>query len=99
MAGLIHPDKCLASGRGTVRGKVIWINSYKGYGEIQNQNGESFYFVLANLNIDQKKIVIGAEFKFELGSYSIFGQPAITRLEIIEPKSERKPLKNPEVVI
>lgn len=67
-------------------GRIKWLNSFKGYGEIQDSTEKKYYFLLS----ENKYIKEGALVFFET-SYksSLFNLPKATDLKMISESKEK----------
>lgn len=59
-------------------GRVKWINNFKGYGELQDNSGTAFYFLISDIadKIKENDLVF---FRYST-KFKLFGSPKVTHL-------------------
>jgi cold shock CspA family protein len=65
-----------------MEGKVLWFNTYKGYGEIETTDGDRFFLTSEDLkDISVKKIRPNLKVSFQVSMEFLFGWPRATKVQ------------------
>ncbi len=72
-------------------GKLLWFNSFKGYGEIESENGERFYFTTDELakNFPLEKLENSINLSFSKSSQLLFGSFRAKEVAIIKSQIKK----------
>ncbi len=72
-------------------GYVVWFNEFKGYGEIESQEGDRFFLTYHDIySRDKVKLLKeGWRVRFEVGSEYLFGWPRAEKIKIITKKIQK----------
>lgn len=75
---------------GRLLGKVLWFNSFKGYGEIVDSFGKKFFFLAADCERAKgKSLEAGTQLTFLQSKSKIFGRPKASAILFLT-KSQAK---------
>lgn len=83
-------------------GKLLWFNSLKGYGEIESEDGERFFFTKEELSkkCNTEKLENSTELSFSKSSQLFFGSFRAIDIELLNyqvKKSRRVQIKEAKV--
>lgn len=84
---------------GTHKGKILWFNAVKGYGEIVANEGQRFFFIESAAS---RPISAGARVAFQTSDRLLFGKPqvhSIKSLDAAEGSSVKRKPKIPEAEV
>ena len=61
-------------------GTILWCNRYKGYGEIETDSKEKFFFLISSVSPDLS-LQIADRVVFLIGNKKLFGCPLVQNIE------------------
>lgn len=80
---------------GRLLGTILWINTTKGYGELQDSFGHKHFFLLTDCKAKLVTLKPGANVTFERSKEILFGKLRVGDIHLLtDSASQHKPQKN-----